>query len=114
MKKLNVTGKLLYDGEEMEMPSSFRISVALREIELTLSDIYGNSFENLAAIISDQDFKRIAETLTIDYFDGITLYLVDGVQVYYAVKDEYFVIFTFGEIQPGRYKLYLESVWVKD
>jgi hypothetical protein len=110
MKNLFVTRKLLYDGEEKNMPQTFSIFADSKQIELKSR----KSFSDLSTIISTDDFDYIASHLTTEQYQGITLYKVNDIEAYYTIEDNYIVIFTFGETQPGRYKLYLESVWEKD
>ncbi|WP_183563912.1 hypothetical protein [Mucilaginibacter sp. SP1R1] len=112
-----ITPKLLmFDGAESEvLTRSFDPVTAIAiGARIEFNDFANNSFEDLRAVVGNEDFGNIVKTggFTID---GGFLNLYHGssnLRLYYCKRGNTIIVFAYGEFQPTRYMLYLEGVWV--
>lgn len=125
----------LYDGtEEQEL---YYTAFMVNNHKFTLSEIVRNNFKDLKDTLSVEDILRTAATFNVranpdglkpfkDYsfrgFDAAeydsflntnpSLYQSEeNLSLYYIIKDNHLYIFSWGEKQPARYMLFVESVW---
>ena len=111
--------KILYDGLETE--ELYKTTFQVNNIIFKISDFKDNSMDKLKNIISNDDFRQIAELYNSnseflkyfkDYkFDKIILKSEENLLIYYLSRQDKIYLFSFGEKQPGRYMLFLESIW---
>lgn len=108
--KYEITKSLLFDGDEAEaVHKSFNLPAG----DIKFSDFANNNFEDLRKVITPDDFKTIVKTGGFNT-DGGFLNLhqsSERLRLYYAKKGDTIAVFSYGEFQPTRYKLYLEGVW---
>lgn len=110
MKNLNIDRKKIYDGTDDKLPT---LIFQVKNINFRLSDFYNNPLRDLQSNLNSFDFEHIVNSanfskkgaLIVNYFS------IENLEVYYCVKDSYLYIFSFGEYQPSRYMLFLESIW---
>ncbi|MDN3583713.1 hypothetical protein [Mucilaginibacter flavus] len=107
---------LLFDGDEQEaVNKSFSLNTSTNIDGLIgFKDFANHNFEDLRAVIGDDDFKTIVKNAGFNT-DGGFLNLYQGsdrLRLYYYKKGNIVVVFAYGEFQPMRYKLYVEGIWV--
>ncbi len=124
MKKLNILDfvdtKMLYDGDESEFYTfSFTVKIDSEEIKIKASDFYNNSLVKLKNDLSELEFREILDEGNFVRNDELVeKYLgTDLLPVYYCYKhlgnseEKLLFTFSFAEIQPTRFRLYLEDIW---
>ncbi|MFP9113294.1 hypothetical protein ACLI1A_05095 [Flavobacterium sp. RHBU_3] len=121
MKRLE-SKRLLYDG--MDTDGFYQRNHDITGLVFNIKDIIENRIEKLKGRISQEVFLKITAECGFrtnandDFakhfkdFDFGEFYLSnEGLELYYIISNSVLYIFSFGESQPARYKLYLEGVW---
>ncbi len=121
MKHIDNKAKL-YDG--LENQELYTTVFNIKNNVFTLPDILINKIADLKHQISNEDFLRIVKESKFQtnensdfkkYFKDIDVeefyQSEEGLSVYFVIKDKRLYLFSFGEYQPARYMMYLESVW---
>lgn len=107
IKKIDISRRLLFDGKEDQLfEEELNVEIDNRIIKFIPDDITPNKFDQLdkqQEIINQSHFVRDNIYNAWKSEEGLTLY--------YYKTDDYLLIFSMGEFQPARYKLYLESAW---
>lgn len=120
MKKLIKSKELLFDGEESQELYSNVFSV--NRFTFKVSELFHNEFVNIVKICSKEAVLTIAQHgkfRTSDFyknyfknFESEDFYQSEeGLSLYYCIHQGLLLVFSFGEKQPMRYQLYLESIW---
>lgn len=113
MKKLTNVNKKLYDGlEDGSLCEKFTIFIESKNYQISLKDFYNNSFNDLEEIIGREEFNLIKnnEKFIKNNFNG-KFYSPENLELLYLQKEQYLVIFSYGEMQPARYVLSVESIY---
>lgn len=113
MKKLNYITKKLYDGlEDSCLTEKFTISIESKNYSVNLKEFYNNSFNDLDEIIGLIEFNTIVvnEKFVRNDFDR-KFYSTENLELLYLQKEDYLIIFSYGEIQPARYLLTVECIY---
>lgn len=114
------TKKMLFDGDEAKAyPFSFDTHVEGELINIKASDFYDNFLVNLKSEVDEETFQDILVEGGFEKRDRIVeTYLgSDRLTLYYFYKnsensaDRFLFIFSFGEVEPTRFRIYLEGVW---
>lgn len=107
MDKLNISKRLLFDGKEDQLfDGEFKVEVDTTIIEFIPDQITPNKFNQFdkkQEVINESDFVK---DNTYDIWKS-----EEELTLYYYESSGYLLIFSMGEFQPARYKLYLESAW---
>jgi hypothetical protein len=120
--KLIENKEKVYDGQENQ--ELYATVFNVKNNVFTLPAILINTIEHLKDQISNEDFLKIVKESKFqtdknsDFkkhfkdFDFEEYYQSqEGLSVYYVIKDNLLYLFSFGEYQPTRYMLFIESVW---
>jgi hypothetical protein len=85
----------------------------VNDIKVRLFDIYNNPLRNLKSKISIKDFNAIvqAERLKLDSLICDSYRTSEGLNTYFLLDKNDIYIFSFGELQPTRVVLNIESLW---
>jgi len=118
MKQLK-TRELLYDG--MEGESLYNESHDFFGRSFTITEIERNPFARLKRKIENEAYEQIISDAGFTSVSSFFKHLEEsgeiqyrsqnGLSLYYVTHLHMLFVFSFGEIQPGRYKLYCEGVW---
>ncbi len=116
VSKYEKVKSLLFDGDEQEaVNKSFSINTSINiDAPIGFKDFADHNFEELCAVIVDDDFKTIVKSAGFNT-DGGFLNLYQGsdrLRLYYCKKGNIVIVFAYGEFQPTRYKLYVEGIWI--
>ena len=124
MQKIDITNftlpKMLYDGDESGFYTfSFDVETENHRIEIKARDFYNNSLTKLKNEISEEKFRQVlTEGKFVKKVELIESYLgTESLRTYYCFKNfedydgKFLLVFSFAEIQPTRFKLYLEGIW---
>lgn len=115
MQKIKeITRMKIFDGIEDGL-KNFHHEVLFNQNRYSfgIEDFYRHPLKELKNEISILDFDTII-------LDGnhkmINKFIIsyksnENLNIYYAKKDNYIFIFSFGEYQPARYMIFLESIW---
>jgi hypothetical protein len=120
--------QILYDGLYPDLRKEFNVSIDDLEITFTISEIEDNSFQNLK--FQEEDLKIIVKEgclknsppdyylnfMSKEEFENVKLntqyYLSEHhLGLNYLIKDNFLLLFTYGEKQPLRWILILEGIW---
>lgn len=109
MRKTALPRALLFDGPETILPAArFELTVEDRLIGFSMEEITALPLEDCAG---PEYEKMIQETVGIRA-DARGYYKSrEGLELYCLEKSGYVLLFSFGELQPARYQLYVESAW---
>ena len=118
MKKitfLNLDRKIcLYDGFEPDnYQQEFQLSEEFGSLRFTLTEILDQPFKNLGKILDSETFKQFAaaQKLKNQNTEWETFVGNGDLSLYYFIRGNKLILVSFGEFQPMRYMIYLESVW---
>jgi hypothetical protein len=110
---------LIYDGEEDGFYETDMKILIEDGLTIQLRVIKAKYFKELQQILGDADFNQVLEmTKDIQISNSFPDAYVSGngfPQRYYIDDingNKYLVLYSFGEFQPGRYKIFLESIWI--
>ncbi len=116
MKQIS-TSQLLYDGLETDelYAQTFAINIGGQQIAFRISDFTQNRFspERLRDVFTESELQRVVKASRLAP-TSMGNYQADGLDAYYLCTEEAVLILSFGEFQPARYILSLESGWAKD
>jgi hypothetical protein len=107
----------LFDGFEEDIAhQSFEMSNGSITYIIQFSDIIHAPLKDLSAKISRSCFDRLLQHFSLQ---GKTSLLgeyksEESLTIYYVIRDDTVILFSFGEYQPARYMLYLEGFWTDD
>ncbi|WP_434778579.1 hypothetical protein [Neisseria sp. Ec49-e6-T10] len=112
MKNLNIGVKKLFEGIE-EVSHKTKYNIDCEGIVIGISDFYENNLRYLEEKIGENEFAElishesfVKETVLFDVYKS-----QQGLEVYFCIKDGYIILLSYGEFQPNRYMLFLESIW---
>jgi hypothetical protein len=111
---LNHTKEKLFDGFESDIiQQTFEIVSTNKKVNIKISDFIDNSLENLFNYINESDLNQIVSDLKLNKVDFfIPKYKsVDNLDVYFCIKEDAIFLFSYGEIQPMRYVMFLEGIY---
>lgn len=104
------TKQELFDGDEEKcLHKIFNVD----EQKVTVTDFYNSPLRTLKKEIDAESFDKITEE---SKFNLIKTYneiytSEEGLEVHYLIRNEMIYLFSYGEYQLGRYRLFLEGVW---
>ena len=105
----------LFDGfEEKLFGQELEVVLSNREkISVNPSSLDDKKFKNLPPVIGQSAVNTIAESKRFSYEAGLFPGYVgtDGLDLRYLFVENVLLIFSIGEYQPARYKLYFEGAW---
>ena len=110
IKKNEITRQKLFDGDEE------RCLKEIFEIEnqkIKLIDFYNSPLRDLKKEIDDESFETIIIESKFKVKNSFIEKYVseEGLEILYLKNNDLIFLFSYGEYQPGRYILYLESIW---
>lgn len=109
MRKIALPRTLLFDGPETILPAArFELTVADRLIGFSVEEITALPLEDYAGPGYE---KMILETVGIGTDTRGHYKSREGLELYCLEKNGHVLLFSFGELQPARYQLYVESAW---
>lgn len=85
----------------------------VNDMKIRLFDIYNDPLRNLKSKISIDDFNAIvqSERLKLDSLISDSYRTSEGLNTYFLLDKNDIYIFSFGELQPTRVVLNVESLW---
>ena len=85
----------------------------VNDMKIRLFDIYNDPLRNLKSKISIDDFNSIvqSERLKLDSLISDSYRTSEGLNTYFLLDKNDIYIFSFGELQPTRVVLNVESLW---
>lgn len=88
----------------------------VNDLKIRLFDIINNPLRNLKSKISEEDFNDIvqAERLKLDSLICDSYKTSEGLDTYFLLYKNNIYVFSFGELQPTRVVLNIESRWQMD
>ncbi|MCZ4223982.1 hypothetical protein [Pedobacter rhodius] len=101
----------LFDGDESGLG---KITFDIPSLTFKVSDFLDNPLRNLLKDNSNtDDFDTIIKSENFQKKGALiqNFYTEQNLQVYYLIVQNRLYLFSFGEFQPMRFILYLESVW---
>ena len=118
MKKLiEIPRQKLYDGIGTETDKQrFKVMIGKEEVKFKLADFDQNDLYKLRLEVNGEAFNSLLQTEKFqkpedNLFEN---YLTpERLNVYFLVRENYILILSFGEFQPARDMIFLESVWKK-
>lgn len=113
MKNINIERRLIFDGSEIDIPVQIAINIGSDKITINKKEVYINTLSELKEKVSENQFETLSAGLIVKKIGNQTLYYIGKLMARYILTDKYIVILSFGEFQPDRYKIYLESAWEK-
>lgn len=113
---LRKTDQLLFDGGEDELENEWSyVSESGTRISISISGFIDHQMNLLEQRLPDPDFLGLIEALNARKSEGISgnYCTQQGLELYWMEeefnKDQLLVIVSFGEINPGRYRLVVEG-----
>ncbi len=110
IKKNKITRQKLFDGDEQEcLKEIFEIE----NQKIKLIDFYNSPLRDLKKEIDDESFDTIVRESEFKVKNSFIEKYVseEGLEILYLKNNDLIFLFSYGEYQPGRYILYLESIW---
>ncbi|SNR32877.1 hypothetical protein [Flavobacterium sp. ov086] len=104
----------LFDGFESDIINQiFEIAYANEKFKFKITDFIDNSLEDLLNYINESELNQILSDLNLSKVDSfIPKYKsVDNLNMYFCIKEDKKFLFSFGEIQPMRYVMFLEGIY---
>lgn len=88
----------------------------VNDLKIRLFDIINNPLRNLKSKISEEDFNVIvqAEKFKLDSRICDSYRTSEGIDTYFLLYKNNIYVFSFGELQPTRVVLNIESRWQMD
>lgn len=104
----------IFDGTEDEfLKKVFKQDVGGEVIGFLPQDFYNNPLRDLRNEMSNNDFDRFVSTEKLikeeNFFEDYKS--PENLKVYYMIKEDKMFIFSFGEFQPARFLIFIESIW---
>lgn len=112
IKNSLVKKTLIFDGLERDVNKE--IVIKLSECNIVIKPFWkNNDILGLKKIMEKTSIDQIINECNLtDKHSLLGIYKnSEKMIVYYFIHDNYLIILSFGEIQYGRYKIYLEGVW---
>lgn len=113
---LRKTDQLLFDGGEDELENEWSfVSDTGKHVSISPGSFIDSPLNSLEQHLSEADFKQLIDDLNARKSDGIIGNYCNehGLELYWLMKvlngKETCVIVSFGEINPGRYRLVVDS-----
>jgi hypothetical protein len=113
---LRKTDQLLFDGGEDELENEWSyVSESGYQISISISGFIDRPMNLLEQRLPDTDFPRLIEALNARKSEGINgnYCTQHGLELFWMEKefnkDQLLVIVSFGEVNPGRYRLVVEA-----
>lgn len=110
-KDNKVNKEKLFDGDESVLG---KITFEIPDLTFKVSNFIDNPLRNLLKDSSTiNDFDTIIKTETLHKKGALiqNFYTEENLEVYYLIAQNRVYLFSFGEFQPMRFILHLESVW---
>ncbi|RKR11594.1 hypothetical protein C8C83_3334 [Flavobacterium sp. 90] len=104
----------LFDGFESDIiHQTFEIAYANKKIKFKVTDFIDNSLKDLLNYINESELNQILSDLNLSKVDSfIPKYKsVDNLDMYFCVKEDVLFLFSYGEMQPMRYVMFLEGIY---
>lgn len=106
----------IFDGIESEfLKKVFKQNIDGKIISFSARDFYNNPLRDLKNEISNNEFDMLISTEKFskekNFFENYKSQ--ENLNVYYMVKEGKIFIISFGEFQPARFLIFIESIWVK-
>lgn len=109
MKNLNYSRKKLFDGFENQLfDEDFELEIGNQTITFIADDLTTNKLSQL------NDNRIIVNDLSLEVKNSIIITKDKNLQTYYLIVNDFIIIFSMGEYQPGRYMLFFEGAFEKD
>lgn len=110
LTKTKIIRQKLFDGDKE------RCLKEIFEIEnqkIKLIDFYNSPLRDLKKEIDDKSFETIIIESKFKVKNSFIEKYVseEGLEILYLKNNDLIFLFSYGEYQPGRYILYLESIW---
>lgn len=113
MKMYNKINKSkLFDGSEKELyETEFKFIVNNSEYIVKFTDFCDNPLKEMEddtsfnTLIREGKFKLV-DSIIVQYKSS------ENLDVYFFKHENIYFLFSFGEIQPSRFILYLEGIWI--
>jgi hypothetical protein len=111
MVRLDISSKLLYDGDERYQPDIYTLAVGNTSISLPWKSIL--YFAELENVIGTDQFIKVISEHNIEKFtwESLISYRINNRHVYYVIKENHLILVTYSEENPGRYILRLIGIW---
>jgi len=109
-----ITKVKLLDGLEEEVLTQYFSIVLEKEYNITPSDFYDSplKLDSLNDIVSIDEFDKIVLERNYESVQITSSYkCIDGLFVYFLIKDNLLFLFSLGEIQSSRFRVDIDSVW---
>ncbi|WP_337966804.1 hypothetical protein [uncultured Flavobacterium sp.] len=110
----NTKREKLFDGFESDIiHQTFKIECPNKKVNIKITDFIDNSLEDILNYINESDLKQIVSDLKLRKVDSfIPKYKsVDNLDLYFCIKEDLILLFSYGEIQPMRYVMFLEAIY---
>ncbi|MDQ1161405.1 hypothetical protein QE422_001773 [Chryseobacterium sp. SORGH_AS 447] len=110
IRKNEITRQKLFDGDEQEcLKEIFEIE----NQKIRLIDFYNNPLRDLKKELAGEIFDTIVRENNFNVKNSFMekYRSEEGLEVHYLIKDDILYLFSFGEFPPGRYMLFLESIY---
>jgi hypothetical protein len=130
MKSISNKPDILYDGLQDGIAKDYQLKIDDREILFNIPEILDGNFQDLFKNMSESDAKKIiAENGLINDLPEYYIRIMSKeeysklsqtanyhkseyhLQLNYLIRNDYLMLFTYGEKQPSRWILILEGVW---
>lgn len=108
MKKAKITESVLFDGTQKELyTKEFKIETETDNLSFTVESFSKNYLSNFDKNTVLNEILKVGEYTKVDdeYFTE------EEMMLYYLEKNQYLLILSYGEFQPSRFVVNLESVW---
>lgn len=110
MKKDEIARQKLFDGlEEKCLQEVFEI----KNLKIKLTDFYNSPLTALKKETNNTNFDTLIKESKFNLINSFTEKYIseDGLEIHYLKNNDMIFLFSYGEYQPGRYMLFLESIW---
>ncbi len=110
IKKNEITRQKLFDGDEK---SCLQKIFEIEHQKIRLIDFYNNPLKDLKKEIESEIFNTIVSESNFRASNRFIEKHVseEGLEVFYIKNDDIIALFSCGEYQPGRFLVFLESIW---
>lgn len=110
IRKNETIRQKLFDGDEQEcLKEIFEIE----NQKIRLIDFYNSPLRDLKKELAGEIFNTTTKENEFKVKNSfIEKYTSEeGLEVHYLIKDDILYLFSYGEFQPGKYMLFLESIY---
>ncbi len=111
IRKIEITRQKLFDGDE---ESCLQKIFEIERQKIKLTDFYNNPLKDLKTQIEAEIFSTIVRESNFRIRNSlIGKYMSEeGLEVFYINNGDLIAMFSCGEYQPGRFMVFLESIWL--